>query len=66
MLINSERSEIDWLLEEAVAADPNDSRAWVNLALLRPTDIDLARPHDAARRAVALAPHDPLALNNYA
>jgi Flp pilus assembly protein TadD len=66
MLINSERSEIDRLLEEAVAADPNDSRAWVNLALLRPTDIDLARPHDAARRAVALAPHDPLALNNYA
>ncbi|CAG9218501.1 Flp pilus assembly protein TadD [Paraburkholderia tropica] len=66
MLIKSERGEVDRLLEDAVAADPGNSRAWINLALLRPTDTDLARPHDAARRALALAPHDPLAINNYA
>ncbi len=65
MHINSESSEIDRLLEEAVARNPSDSRAWINLARLRPDETHPGRAAEAARRALALAPHDPLAHNNY-
>jgi Flp pilus assembly protein TadD len=54
------------LLEDAVVENPDDSRAWINLARLYPTDTDLARATDAAAHALALAPCDPLALNNFA
>ncbi|MCG5075902.1 hypothetical protein [Paraburkholderia tagetis] len=58
--------EILALLEESVAAEPNDANAWINLGRVLPTDTDIARPLEASRRALALAPHSALAANNYA
>ncbi|CAB3799753.1 hypothetical protein LMG28688_05028 [Paraburkholderia caffeinitolerans] len=58
--------EILALLEESVAANPNDTNAWINLSRVLPTDTDIARPLEAGRRALALAPHSALATNNYA
>ncbi|WP_052420950.1 hypothetical protein [Paraburkholderia ferrariae] len=66
MQINSCGDEIQRLLEAAAAHDPSDPKPWINLARLRPDETDIGRPAKAARRALALAPHDPLALNNSA
>jgi len=64
--INFDSSEILALLEETVASEPDNVSAWINLGHLLPVDTDPARPLEASRRALALAPHSPLALNNYA
>lgn len=64
--INPEDGEIVRLLEDAIEDDPRDSRAWINLARMRSSDTDPVRALAASRRAVELAPHDPLALNNQA
>ncbi|MFX1685016.1 hypothetical protein [Paraburkholderia sp. A1RO-5L] len=66
--VNIERNsrEILALLEESVAANPEDINAWINLSRVLPTDTDIARPLAAGRRALALAPHSALAANNYA
>jgi Flp pilus assembly protein TadD len=66
MQVNSNADEVAVLLEESVAAHPDDANVWINLGRLRPTETDVARPLEASRRALALAPHSPLALNNYA
>lgn len=54
------------LLESAVDAHPGDSDAWTNLGQARRERLDLAGALDASTRAVELAPHDPLAVNNHA
>jgi Flp pilus assembly protein TadD len=54
------------LLESAVAADPLDSNAWINLTQASRFAMNLPRALEAGARAVELAPHSPLALNNYA
>ncbi|WP_308012645.1 hypothetical protein [Paraburkholderia unamae] len=64
--IKSDHDQIIALLNETVAAEPGNANAWINLAHLFPTDTDVARPLTASRRALALVPHSPLALNNYA
>nr|WP_322043960.1 hypothetical protein [Paraburkholderia sp. J67] len=66
MQINSNNDEVADLLGESIAAHPNDVNAWINLGRLRPNEMDTARPLEASRRAVALAPHNALALNNLA
>ncbi|WP_321900010.1 hypothetical protein [Paraburkholderia heleia] len=63
--VNRESPEITLLLEEAVSRNPSDLNALTNLATIRADETDPGRPTEAARRALALAPHDPLALNNY-
>ncbi|MFC5429330.1 hypothetical protein ACFPTO_11035 [Paraburkholderia denitrificans] len=64
--VNGKSEEIARLLEDCVADNPGDRLAWINLGRLRPDDTGVARAIDANRRALAIAPHDPLALNNYA
>ncbi|HKU00411.1 MAG TPA: hypothetical protein VJS30_28325 [Paraburkholderia sp.] len=64
--IKFDSSEVLALLEETVAAEPNNANAWINLGRVLPTDIDVTRPLEASRRAVTLAPHSALATNNYA
>ncbi|KWF17338.1 tetratricopeptide repeat-containing glycosyltransferase family protein [Burkholderia pseudomultivorans] len=54
------------LLEGALDDDPNDARAWTNAVITRIGRFDLDGALRAATRAVALAPHDPLAVNNAA
>jgi tetratricopeptide (TPR) repeat protein len=66
MQVNIGDSEILPLLEESVAAEPDNANAWVNLGRVFPSDTDVSRPLEASRRAVAMAPQSPLALNNYA
>lgn len=66
MQINFGDTQILPLLEEAVAEEPDNVNAWINLARVFPTDSDPARPVEASRRALELAPQSPLALNNYA
>jgi tetratricopeptide (TPR) repeat protein len=66
MQINSSSKESLGLLEEAAAANPSDANTWINLGRVHATDTDAARPLEACRRALALAPKSPLALNNYA
>lgn len=64
--IKSDSNEIVGLLEETIAANPDDANAWINLGRVLPTDTDVTRPLEAGRRALALAPHSALAANNYA
>jgi Flp pilus assembly protein TadD len=64
--INFESGEILPLLEETVADEPDSANAWINLGRVFPSESRPARPLEASRRALALAPHNPLALNNYA
>ncbi|WP_043284176.1 hypothetical protein [Paraburkholderia oxyphila] len=66
MQIKSDSREVLALLEETVAAEPNNANAWINLGRVLPTDTDVTRPLEASRRALALAPHSALAANNYA
>lgn len=66
MQIKSDSGEVLTLLEETVAAEPNNANAWINLGRVLPTDTDVTRPLEASRRALALAPHSALATNNYA
>ncbi|WP_325072343.1 tetratricopeptide repeat protein [Paraburkholderia acidisoli] len=66
MQIKSDGNEILALLSEVVAEEPGNANAWINLARVLPTDTDIARPLEAARKALTLAPQSPLALNNYA
>ncbi len=66
MQINSNADEVTGLLEECVEANPDDTNAWINLGRVRPDETRASRPLEASRRAIALAPHSPLALNNYA
>jgi tetratricopeptide (TPR) repeat protein len=54
------------LLESALKADPLDSDAWTNLAQASRFAMHLPRALQAGERAVELAPHSALALNNYA
>jgi Flp pilus assembly protein TadD len=54
------------LLESALAADPLDSNGWTNLAQASRFAMNLPRALEAGARAVELAPHSALALNNYA
>ncbi|NIE66648.1 hypothetical protein F3J17_22510 [Burkholderia sp. Ax-1719] len=65
MQINSNGDEVAVLLRECVEAKPDDANAWINLARLRADEADVERPLEASRRALALAPQSPLALNNY-
>lgn len=65
MQIKSDSREIFTLLEETIAAEPDNANAWINLGRVLPTDTDFARPLEASKRALELAPHSPLALNNY-
>jgi Flp pilus assembly protein TadD len=65
MQINSNGDEVAVLLEESVEADPDDVNAWINLGRLRADETSFERPLEASRRALALTPHSPLALNNY-
>ena len=66
MQIKLDGGEVLALLEETVAAEPNNANAWINLGRVLPTDTDVTRPLEASRRALALAPHSALAANNYA
>ncbi|MEW6344458.1 MAG: hypothetical protein AB1704_27735 [Pseudomonadota bacterium] len=54
------------LLESAVAADPLDSNGWTNLTQASRFAMNLPRALAAGARAVELAPHSALALNNHA
>jgi Flp pilus assembly protein TadD len=54
------------LLEAAVQAAPRDLDAWINLVASRLTRFDLDGALRAAETALALAPDNPLALNNAA
>lgn len=54
------------LLESALRANPLDSDAWINLAQVSRSAMNLPRALQAGERAVQLAPDSPLALNNYA
>ncbi|WP_343668833.1 hypothetical protein [Paraburkholderia heleia] len=66
MQINFGDREILPLLEETVAEEPDNVNAWINLARVFLTDTDAARALHASRRALELAPQNPLALNNHA
>lgn len=63
--IKSSDDEVAALLAECIEANPDDANAWINLGRVRNDETDIARPVEAGRRAIALAPHSPLALNNY-
>ncbi|WP_321813772.1 MULTISPECIES: hypothetical protein [unclassified Paraburkholderia] len=65
MQINSNADEANSLLDEQLAQDPDDVNTLTNLGRVRADETDVARPLEASRRAIALAPHNPLALNNY-
>lgn len=54
------------LLEEAVRVEPRDVDAWINLVTVRLIRLDLDGALRAADTALALAPNNPLALNNAA
>jgi Flp pilus assembly protein TadD len=54
------------LLESAVAANPLDSDAWINLTQASRFAMNLPRALQAGARAVEVAPLSQLALNNYA
>ncbi|WP_322105465.1 hypothetical protein [Paraburkholderia sp. J41] len=64
--IKSDGNETLALLNETVAEEPGNANAWINLARVQPVDTDIARPLEASRRALALEPNSPLALNNHA
>ncbi|WP_321894319.1 tetratricopeptide repeat protein [Paraburkholderia heleia] len=66
MQINFGDREILPLLEETVTEEPDNVNAWINLARVFLTDTDAARALHASRRALELAPQNPLALNNHA
>ncbi|GAB7539349.1 tetratricopeptide repeat protein [Burkholderia sp. 3C] len=52
------------LLEQAVAANPRDEQAWINLVVSYRARYDLERSVAAAERALELAPDSALAQNN--
>ncbi len=52
------------LLEDAVAANPGDEQAWINLVVSYRARYDLPRSVAAAERALELAPDSALAQNN--
>jgi tetratricopeptide (TPR) repeat protein len=66
VILRENTTEQVTLLEDAVAANPLDSDAWVNLTQASRFAMNLPRALYAGARAVELVPENPLALNNYA
>ena len=58
--------EVIPLLEAAVAADPTESEAWINLAPQYCRVFQLEAALEAGERAVALAPNNSLSYGNFA
>ncbi len=53
------------LLEEAVAANPDDIEAWTNLSRVYPRRLELEHALAAGERSVQIQPSNGLALSNY-
>lgn len=65
-LAGGDLTEAAGLLEGAVAVNPRDEQAWINLVVSRLGRLDLDGALDAAAVALALAPDSALAVNNAA
>lgn len=65
ILSEQDRERAFHLLEAAVAANPRDADAWINLTDMYRSRKDLAASLAAGQRAIELAPDHPMAFNNY-
>ncbi|WP_175891616.1 tetratricopeptide repeat protein [Burkholderia cepacia] len=65
-LTGGARAEILILLEAAIAANPHEIQAWINLMIEQRDQGNLAAALQAADRALALGPDHVLVLNNVA
>jgi tetratricopeptide (TPR) repeat protein len=65
ILTDQDRERAFHLLQAAVAANPGDADAWINLTDMYRSRKDLAASLAAGERAIELAPDHPMAFNNY-